>query len=67
MLKTHLHEAEAHVTRAEERVAKQRRFIAMLEQDGRDTAEARELLAQFEGTRKTLIEYRDRLVHQLGE
>jgi hypothetical protein len=26
-----------------------------------------ELLAQFEGTRETLIAYRDRLVHQLGE
>ena len=39
----------------------------MLEQDGQDTAEARELLAQFEGTRETLIAYRDRLVHQLGE
>jgi hypothetical protein len=36
-LKTHLHEAEAHIARAEERVAKQRRFIAMLEQDGQDT------------------------------
>jgi hypothetical protein len=67
MLKTHLQEAVAHIARAEERVAKQRRFIAMLEQDGQDTAEARELLAQFEGTRVTLIAYRDRLVHQLGE
>ena len=67
MLKTHLQEAEAHIAQAEERVAKQHKFIAMLEQDGRDTAEARELLAQFEGTRKTLIGYRDRLLHQLGE
>jgi hypothetical protein len=67
MLKTHLQEAEAHIARAEERVAKQRRFIAMLEQDGQATAEARELLAQFEGTRETLIAYRDRRVHQLGE
>jgi hypothetical protein len=43
------------------------KFIAMLEQDGRDTREARELLAQFEGTRNTLIGYRDRLLHQRGE
>lgn len=61
MAKRHLAEAVAHVELGERTVARQRRVIAQLESDGRDSSAARELLAKLEEMRAMHVAERDRL------
>jgi hypothetical protein len=61
MTKQHLAQAEELVARGESRVADQRDRMAELERDGQDTAQAEQLLAQFEELQAMLILSRDRL------
>jgi hypothetical protein len=57
-----LTEAVAHVALGERTIARQRRMIARLESDGRDSTTARELLAKFEDAQAMHVADRDRLV-----
>ncbi len=67
MVERHLAQAERHVARGKEIVAEQRERVAMLERDGHDAAQARELLRKFEELQGNHIADRNSLRQELHE
>jgi len=63
----HLVQAEAHVAKGEQTVARQMRIIAELDRDGHDATAARQLLVQFEELLQLHAADRDRLRRELDE
>ena len=62
----HLELVEAHVSKADRRLVRQRKLVARLERDGGDAAEARAHLTELEESRNVYIADRDRLLRELG-
>jgi hypothetical protein len=60
-----LEQAERRVTLSERHVERQREIIAELERDGRDSTQAKELLAAFLATQATHVSGRDWLLREL--
>jgi Fe2+ or Zn2+ uptake regulation protein len=60
-----LEQADRRVTLGERHVERQREIIAELERNGRDSTQARELLAVFLATQATHVSWRDRLLEEL--
>ena len=69
MLQRHLSEAETHVSRGIDLVARQRELAAELERDGhtKAAADARSLLATLERTQEMHIADRDRIAGELAK
>jgi len=65
-LQEHLAQTEGLVARGEHRLAAQRVLVAEMEQDGQDTAQAKQLLAQYEELQVMLVVNRDRLAEDLA-
>jgi hypothetical protein len=65
-LQDRLAAAERHVAEAERHVAAQREFLAQLQREGHDTAQAKRLLEQFEEVLAIHIADRDRLRKELS-
>jgi hypothetical protein len=61
-----LERANRHIADAMRRIADQRACIDMLRRDGHRTVEAEELLALFETSLALMLEYRDRILRDLG-
>lgn len=66
-IRRNLQQAEAHVRRAAEHIATQKRIVAELEASGHGTGIARDLLKTFEEVEQTHIADRDRLASNLTE
>ena len=66
LLHRHLKEALDHVARGEAHMRRQREVISEFERDGRETALAKRLLAEFEAMQKMHIADRDRIIKELG-
>jgi hypothetical protein len=66
VLEQSLAQAEMHVAKGEDIVARQREIVAELAKDGHDVRSARELLTLFETTQALLIADRDRIRDELG-
>jgi hypothetical protein len=62
----HLAQAEDHVTRGAQLLARQYGVAVELERDGHDPSRARKLLALFETMQALHIATRDRLLQELG-
>lgn len=60
-LDRHLAQAEDHVVRDIEHVARQKETVAELEGRGQDASAARELLADLQQTQAAQVAHRDRL------
>lgn len=67
MLREHLAIASRHVAQGEQHVSRQRELIAELERNGHNTAQATQLLVQFEELLAMHIADRDRIVRELAE
>jgi Spy/CpxP family protein refolding chaperone len=65
-IERYLSEAVAHVALGERMIERQRKLIATLESDGRDSAQARELLARFEEAQAKHLAERDRIQRELS-
>ncbi len=65
MLEQHLAKAEQHITLGSQHVSGQRERVAKLQRAGHDTAQARELLRQFEELLSMHVADRDRLRKEL--
>lgn len=65
LLQRNFAEAQDHVLRGMQIIARQHEIIAELERDGHDTARARKLLDQFEQTQALHMAHRDRLRQEL--
>jgi ribosomal 50S subunit-associated protein YjgA (DUF615 family) len=65
VLKRHLAEAVAHAALGESTIARQRRLVAKLESDGRDSDAARDLLAKLEKAQVMHLADRDRIRKEL--
>ncbi len=63
----HLELANRHVAEGEQRMEAQTELMAELERDGHGTAQAKELLKQFEETLALQVKTRDRIVRELAE
>jgi hypothetical protein len=63
----HLQQTEGYVAQGQRHIARQLDIIVELEQHGRDTQSARDLLTLFESTQALHIAHRDRLRRELGE
>jgi chromosome segregation ATPase len=63
----HLAEAEDHVAIGMEHIGRQREIVTQLEREGRDVAQARALLEQFEQLQEMHVTDRDRLLRSLQE
>lgn len=66
MLEDHLTQAERHVVKGLEYVARQRELVGRLERDGHDIGRASALLVQFEELQAMHVADRDRLRCELG-
>ena len=67
MVERHLAEAEAHVVRGGDLIARQQGLIAELAWDGHDTAEAKRLLTTLEATQALLLAHRDLVRRELAD
>jgi hypothetical protein len=67
ILQQHLFQAEEHVALGERHIERQHELIAELEREGHDTANAKDLLATFEGLQEMHVADRDRLRQKMGE
>jgi len=66
MLEQHLAQAERHIALGQHHIARQRELVAQLEQDERDTTEARRLLANFEEIQEMHLVDRNRIRDELA-
>jgi hypothetical protein len=67
MLKRHLAQAKTHVETGRKNIARQRKVIAKLENGGRDTKEARTILAQFDELQAMHIADLERILRELAQ
>jgi hypothetical protein len=65
-LEMDLRQAEAHVANGQARTSQQHEIIAELDQEGHDTAPAKDMLASFERTQAMHIANRDRIAGKLA-
>jgi hypothetical protein len=63
----HLAQAERRVKKGQEHVAQQRRLLAELDRNGRDTTHFRALLGEYEDALAIQIADRDRLRNKLSD
>jgi hypothetical protein len=66
-IQSYLAKVERLIADGDQTVARRRRMIADLDQEGRDTTHARKLLADLENLQHLHITDRDRLRRQLAE
>ncbi len=67
LLMDHLAQCRRHVAMGEQHIDSQRELVSKIERDGRDSTEARRLLATFEELQDLHIADRDRLEKELAD